>query len=120
MKRDTVIGLSVAAGLGAAIWVASPLVTGSPEPWDAESPYYIVSLCLAGAAFGVLYPQHAGLVFPGMVAGQLVYLLVFLPSGPLLPLGVLFLLGYGMLPFLAAVLASRVRHRYRGTGTGGS
>ena len=119
MKRNAAIGLSVAAGLGAGIWAASPLVTGSVEPWDAESTYYIISLCLVGAVVGFLYPQQFWVAFPGVVAGQLIYLHVFLPSGPLLLLGVLFLLGYGVLPLIAALLAGMIRQRYRNRESGG-
>ena len=119
MNRDIAISLSLAAGLGAVIWAVSPVVTGSAEPWDAESPYYFVSLFVAGAIVGLLCPRHIWSAFLGIVVGQLVYLLVFLPSGPLLPLGVLFLLGYGLLSLLGAVLASRLRRRPESISSGG-
>jgi antibiotic biosynthesis monooxygenase (ABM) superfamily enzyme len=111
LNRDVPIGLLVAAGFGAVIWAASPLVTSAAEPWDAESPYYFASLLIAGTIVGLLFPRNLWVVFVGIVLGQLAYLLVFLPSGPLLPLGVLFLLGYGLIPLLAAALASWLRRR---------
>jgi len=117
--RDIAISFSLAAGLGAAIWAVSPVVTGSAEPWDAESPYYFVSLFVAGAIVGLLCPRHIWPAFLGTVIGQLVYLLVYPPSGPLLPLGVLFLLGYGLLSLLGAVLVSRLRRRSESISTGG-
>ena len=40
--------------MGIVIWIASPLVTGTAEPWDAESPFYFVSLLGAGAVAGAL------------------------------------------------------------------
>jgi hypothetical protein len=111
VNRNIAISLFLAAGLGAAIWAASLVVTGSAEPWDAESQYYFVSLFVAGAIVGFLCPRNLWSAFLGVVAGQLVYLLVFLPSSPLLPLGIVFLLGYGLLSLLGAVLASKLRHR---------
>lgn len=119
MNRDIVISFSLAAGLGAVIWAVSPVVTGSAEPWDAESPYYFVSLFTAGAIVGFLYPVHILSEFSGIVAGQLIYLLVFLPSGPLLPLGVIFLVGFGLVSLLGAFLASRTRRRPESISTGG-
>ncbi len=119
VNRDIAISLSFAAGLGAVIWAVSPIATGSAEPWDAESPYYFVSLFVAGAIVGLLCPRNIWSAFFGIVVGQLVYLLVFLPSGPLLPLGVLFLLGYGLLSLLGAALASRFRRSPENIGSGG-
>lgn len=117
MNRDIAISLLLAVGLGAAIWAVSPVVTGSAEPWDAESPYYFVSLFVAGAVVGLLCPWHIWSAFLGIVVGQLVYLLVFLSSGPLLPLGVVFLLGYGLLSLLGAILASRLRRHPENIGS---
>jgi ABC-type Na+ efflux pump permease subunit len=84
-------------------------VTGAAEPWDAESPYYFVSLFVAGAVVGFLCPRTIWAAFVGIVVGQLIYLLVFVPLGPLLPLGLLFLVGYALLSLLGAALASRLR-----------
>jgi len=119
VNRNIVFSLLLAAGLGAAIWAVSPVVTGSAEPWDAESPYYFVSLFVAGAIVCLLFPRHIWSAFLGVVIGQLVYLLVFLPSGPLLPLGVVFMLGYGLLSLLGAVLASKLRRHPEGISSGG-
>ncbi len=119
MNRNIAIGLSVSAFLGAVIWSISPLVTGALEPWDADSPYYFVSLFIAGAIIGFLCPRHAWVVLPGIVFGQLFYILSFLPLGPLVPLGVIFMAGYGVLSLLGALLASRVRRNLQGTRSGG-
>lgn len=109
LKRNKAISLSVAAVLGAVIWAMSPVVTGAVEPWDADSPYYFISLFAAGAFLGGLFPRHVWVVFPGIVAGQLIYMLAFLPRGPLLPLGILFLVGYGVLSLVGAALVARIR-----------
>ena len=112
MNKDKAISLCVASGLGAIIWAISPFVTGEIEPWDADSPYYIVSLILAGTIVGGLIPKHLWTVFLGVVVGQIIYMLIFIPSGPLLLIGIVFLVGYGLLSLIAAIFAARFR---RGT-----
>lgn len=119
MYRDVLISFAVAAVLGAVIWALSPLITEAAEPWDAESPYYFVSLFIAGGLVGMLCPRHIWAAFLGIVIGQLVYMLIFLPWGPLLPLGVLFLFGYSLLSFFGLFLASRVWRNLGGVGEGG-
>lgn len=109
MNNDKAISLSVAAGLGAGIWALSPVITGQVEPWDAESPYYFVSLLVAGAIVGAVIPRHVWVVFLGVVAGQVIYMLIFLPAGPLVPLGMVFLAGYGFLSLLGAALGAGLR-----------
>ena len=113
MNKEITISFLVAAGLGALIWAISPFLAGVAEPWDAESPYYFVSLLVAGALVGVVVPNHLWAVLLGIVVGQIIYMLVFLPSGPLLPLGVVFLVGYGLLALLGAFVTSRLRKRNR-------
>jgi hypothetical protein len=109
LNRHVFVSFAIAALLGAAIWGLSPLITEAAEPWDAESPYYFVSLFIAGGLVGLLCPRHILAAFLGIVVGQLVYMLIVLPSGPLLPLGVLLLFSYGLLSFIGLFLASRVR-----------
>jgi hypothetical protein len=106
-----IVGFLVAALLGAVIWGLSPLITEAVEPWDAESPYYFLSLFVAGGLVGLLCPRHIWVAYLGIVVGQLAYMLIALPSGPLLPIGVLFLFGYGVLSLLGLVVASLVRRK---------
>ena len=89
----------------------SPVVTGVVEPWDAEPLYYGVSLFLAGVLVGVFQPRNIWAVFIGIVIGQLMYMAVFLAAGPLIVLGIIFLIGYGLLSLLGAFCASRLRNR---------
>ena len=119
LNRDMAISFSVAAVLGAVIWGLSPLLTDAVEPWDAESPYYFLSLFVAGGLVGLLCPKQIWVAYLGIVVGQLVYMLIALPSGPLLPLGVLFLFGYGVLSLLGLALASQVRRKSGSVDTGG-
>ena len=116
MSRGRIISVLLAGILGAAIWATSPVVLGVKEPWDAESPYYFVSLFLSGLFLGAIVPKHVWATLVGIVAGQLTYMLIFLPTGPLLPLGVVYLCIYGFLTlfgaFLSAKLTMAVKSRF--------
>ena len=114
------MSFAVAAALGAAIWGLSPLLTQAAEPWDAESPYYFVSLVIAGVIVGLLCARDNLVAYLGIVVGQLIYMLVILPSAPLMPLGVVFLFGYGLFSFLGLFLASKVRRSLSGVGARGA
>ena len=109
MNKDIAISLSIAAGFGAVIWALSPIVTGAREPWDGESSYYFVSLLVAGIIIGGLSPKHEWSVWLGVVLGQLLYMLIFLPLGPLTPLGIMFMAAYGLISLVGAVLGARLR-----------
>ena len=119
MNKDIAISFTLAAVLGAVIWGLSPLMTQTVEPWDAKSPYYFLSLFVAGGLVGLLCPRHIWAAYLGIVVGQLVYMLIVLPSGPLFPLGVLFLFEYSLLSVLALVLASQIRRKSSSINAGG-
>jgi hypothetical protein len=95
---------------GAGIWLLSPLVTGRAEPWDAAGWYYPGALFLAGCAVALLFPAHPGVVAIGIVAGQILVLLGRVAADPsgggLWPLGLMFLVGYGVVPLLGAALGA--------------
>ena len=74
---------------------------------------------MAGALAGALCPRHVWAVPVGIVVGQLLYMLVYLPSGPMLPLGLMFLVGFALLSLLGAVLASQIRRRLGPDSSGG-
>jgi hypothetical protein len=112
LNKDITFSFSAAAVLGAVIWGLSPLITKAVEPWGAESLYYFLSLFIVGGLLGLLFPRHIWVAYLGIVFGQLAYMLIVLPSGPLLPLGVLFLLAYGLLSLLGLALASQVRRKW--------
>ena len=112
MNKDIAISISVAAGFGAVIWAMSPLITGKLEPWDAESPYYFVSLLVSGVIVGALIPKHVWAVLLGIVIGQSIYMMLFLPLGPLIGIGIVMMPLYGLLSLIGAVFAARIRRGY--------
>lgn len=120
MKKDIFISALSLAGLGALIWAMSPVVTGAVEPWDAESRYYFVSLFIAGVLVGVFHPNNPWAVFLGIVIGQLIYMAVFLATGPLILLGILFLIVYSLLALLGGFLACGLRKFSESAGSGGA
>lgn len=113
LKLDRRAALLIGAGLGAGIWLLSPLITGRREPWDAEGVYYAAALLGAGIFGGVLAPQHWLSLALGVFGGQVAVLLGGVMTGPasggLWPLGVLFLGLYSVLALLGAVLGASVR-----------
>jgi hypothetical protein len=109
---------AIALVCGAGIWLLSPLVTGRGEPWDAAGWYYPGALFFAGCAVAILFPAHPGVVAIGIVAGQILVLLGRVAAdssgGGLWPLGIVFLVGYGVIPLLGAALGAaggRLRER---------
>ena len=109
MKRDW-RAFALAVVLGAVIWALSRPVTGKVEPWDANSPYYYLALLGAGFASGMAIPARKRFHYLGAWAGQLLYMILFLPIGGLIVLGVVVLLAYTLL-FLAGAVAGMWLHR---------
>jgi hypothetical protein len=106
--------LSIAGG--AAIWALSPAMTGHAEPWDSGSLYYVTALALLGLALGALStrPRAILLIPMGAWLGQVLYIVLFLPLGPLFVAGLVILAAYLVLPLIgaaASVLTRRVLAR---------
>lgn len=106
--------LSIAGG--AAIWALSPAMTGHAEPWDSGSLYYVIALTLLGLALGALStrPRAILLIPMGAWLGQVLYIVLFLPLGPLFVAGLVILAAYLVLPLIgaaASVLTRRVLAR---------
>jgi hypothetical protein len=104
-----VLAILLAAGLSAVIWALSIPLTGKAEPWDADSPYYLVALAVAGIVSGVVIPKHLWAHYVGGIIGQAAYGLAFLKVGPLFVVGLLFLAVYSVIFFGAAAIASSFR-----------
>lgn len=119
MKNRAIGAFIVSAALGALVWALSVPITGKGEPWDAEWPYYLLALAIAGAISGAAIPKHLAAHYIGAVSGQVAYELIFLKLGPLFVLGLAFLAGYTII-FLAtaAVLASFRKESANGATAG--
>ncbi|MDH2240954.1 hypothetical protein N5J70_03155 [Pseudomonas sp. GD03909] len=113
MKRSVLRSLLLAALAGAAIWGLSPLVTGHVEPWDAGGLYYTLALALGGGLCGSVTPKPLWPLYIGCVAGQILYLLGWLPTGPLLPVGLMFVLLWSLVFLVSAYVGSRARTRWQ-------
>ena len=97
---------------GAAIWWASPAITGRREPWDAPGWYFPASLFAAGLATGWADPARPWVVGSAIYLGQLGAIL--LGSGGdlgLWPLGAVVLVGYTLLSVAGAALSGAWRGR---------
>ena len=113
MKRSVLRSLFLAALAGAAIWGLSPMVTGHVEPWDAGGLYYTLALALGGGLCGSVTPKPLWPLYVGCVAGQILYLLGWLPTGPLLPVGLVFVLLWSLVFLVGAYVGSRARTRWQ-------
>jgi len=109
MKRSVLRSFLLATLAGAAIWSLSPLLTGHVEPWDAGGLYYTVALALGGCLCGSIAPKPLWPLYVGCVAGQTLYLLGWLPTGPLLPVGLVFVLLCSLVFLAGAYVGSRAR-----------
>lgn len=110
--RRAGLAFLVAVAASAAIWALSPLIAGRAEPWDVEGPYYLIALFLAGLISGGLAPRPLWAQYLGAIAGQVAYQAIFLELGPLVLIGLMFLLAYSLLFVFAAALAAFARTRY--------
>ena len=114
MKHRTAVAFVVASALSASVWALSPVLTGHAEPWDADGPYYLFALAIAGAISGCLFPKPLWTHYMAAVVGQAAFEVAFLDVGPLFVLGLLFLAGSSLVFFAAAVLGGFVRVRCAG------
>jgi hypothetical protein len=113
-ERGRKAAFGVALACGAGIWLLSPLITARAEPWDAAGGYYPGALFLTGLAGGLAFPAHPAMVALGIIGGQVVVLLGRVAADPggggLWPLGLLFLVGYGVIALLGAALGAAGGH----------
>jgi hypothetical protein len=105
----TILAVSVCAGWGAVIWLASSYITGKQEPWDAHSLVYPLSLFVAGFIGAALISRRFWFAAVAVWAGQTVGFLwcVFTSSeaGGLWPLGLVIALPlYSLLSLFGAFL----------------
>lgn len=117
MKYRATVTFILAAVLGATIWFLSPWATGHKEPWDADGVFYFGALIVAGLIAGTVSPKPIWAHYFGSFVGQFGYELLILKVGPLVVVGVGFLLAYCLLFVAAAFAAGRVRTLLSGRQT---
>lgn len=121
------LAFASAAAAGALVWAVSPRFTGAREPWDADGPYYVSALAVAGFCVGLFTsgrawrgeggsPKQASddvrrlaAIYAGLIIGQLAYMLLFLPASPLIVLGAVFLAAFSVVGLVAAAAGRGVR-----------
>ncbi len=109
LRTYSLVTLIVAAVTSASIWMVSPMWLGRAEPWDADGFFYVGALAAAGLISGALRPKPLWAQYVGSVGGQLAYEALFLPVGPLILLGAVFLLGYSVIFLAGAAVAALLR-----------
>lgn len=110
MIRSSVLSFSVAMTTGAAIWALSPLMSGYTEPWDGGL-YYSVALVLAGFLAALVAPGPLWALHTGCIAGQVFFALMVLQPGPLLLVGLGFMLAWSLLFLGSACFCIIIRSR---------
>lgn len=109
--RPVLQALLITSLAGALIWALSPWASGQAEPWDGDGLYYSGALFTAGVLAGFIVPRPLWAQYLGVIVGQVLYLLLFLPIGPLLAVGLVFLLLWSLLFLAGAYAGARLRTR---------
>jgi len=103
------VALLTSAFFGFSIWLLSPIITEAIEPWDDQTGYYFYALVVSGILIGALFHKSLTYNFIGIYLGQLVFMLFFTPSGPLILIGIIFLAFYSTIAFFAITLSASIR-----------
>ena len=112
--RKYAIG-GVATLLGLVLWLSSPTLVGTPEPWASSERTYLVLLFFSGAVLGFFEPRDFWVAPAGLYLGQLLAILIQAilggsSSGEPLALKPLFLITYSLFSLVGAALTGGVRH----------
>lgn len=95
--------LAIGALAGVAIWLFSPLLIGTAEPWDADAPIWFFSWILM-AVLGGLVGHVRGVCLPlGYALGQMLVTIQSVFTGEFGALGWLFIAGYSAVASLATL-----------------
>jgi hypothetical protein len=96
------LAIGVLAGVG--MWIFSPWLTGTIEPWDADAPMWLLSWVLM-AVLGGLVGHVRGLCLPlGYALGQMLVTIQSVFTGEFGALGWLFIGGYAAVAILVTLL----------------
>lgn len=92
LKAPLLLTIGVLAGVG--IWIFSPWLTGTIEPWDADAPIWLFSWVLMAVLGGVV-GHVRGVCLPlGYALGQMLVTIQSVFTGEFGALGWLFIGGY--------------------------
>jgi hypothetical protein len=95
------LAIGVLAGIG--MWIFSPWLTGTIEPWDADAPIWMLSWLLI-AVIGGLVGHVRGVCLPlGYALGQMLITIQSLFVGEFGVLGWLFIGGYAAVATLVTL-----------------
>ena len=97
--------------LGVSIWLASPMIAGTREPWDGRGVYFYVALLASGLVLALTSRRWFGLGLVGLYLGQLLVMFVRPQDGhEMAPwwAGTVALALYGLMAVGTAVLTALV------------
>jgi len=102
--------------IGFVIWWLSPEFTGTVEPWDSESAYMPLSLIIGGLVVGAIGGAPIWRWSVGIYVGEVLSMLARQITDPgiganLMPLGVIFLIGYTLPSLLGSALGVWLNQR---------
>ena len=108
-RRQKIISILTGIALGFLVWTFSSIITGEPEPWDAEKneKYYPIALFLAGFIASIPCPKRYLLATLGIYLGQMLFLLIF-RFGPLFLVGTITIAFYTIISFFGAFLCYKI------------
>ena len=109
MQRAVAISFIGAAFCAALVWFTFSNPSGQIEPWDEPAGAYAAALILAGIVCGAGFKEPMWALYVGALIGQLLAMVILGQVGPLLLVGVLFLLFYTLLFLAGAFFGSAMR-----------
>ncbi|MEQ8426893.1 MAG: hypothetical protein RIC91_03580 [Gammaproteobacteria bacterium] len=114
-KNQKISKFCIGVLVGFVLWSCYVFIFESGEPWDARPLSYVVTLLVAGCLITMLFPDEYLTAPLGLYLGQILFILIFLPS-PFLMVGALSLIPYSLFSMLGAYLVFRMSNRIRGQG----
>ncbi|WP_437192252.1 hypothetical protein [Planctomicrobium sp. SH527] len=77
-EQVRVIGqFCVGAMLGALIWALSEPLLGTPEPWDANVPFYLIAVAVSVCLSMLIRPKSWPVAAFAVYLGQVIYITCF-------------------------------------------
>lgn len=108
----TLLGLILGFGVGVALWYTANVTDGVREPWDGGSFWlFYAAAVLLSAVLGAIASDRAWAMGFAVVFAMLPVILAGSGIGPLIGVGLLYLVVMALPAAGAAELAFRLRHR---------